>query len=90
MYKLYSCCTQVEEMLISAIMPMISVHRLPQGQYVCSGHLINLPQDVLSFATTLPRLPSALDVVVVRKKVPISHTVTFMYVELLLSWPWSG
>ena len=60
--------TQVEEMLISAVMPMMSVYRLPYGQYGYSGHVINFPQDVLSFATTLPRLPSQLDVVVVRKE----------------------
>ena len=61
--------TQVEEMLISAVMPMMSVYRLPQGQYGYSGHVINLPQDVASFAQSLPRLPSELDVIVVRKEV---------------------
>ena len=60
--------TQVEEMLISAVMPMMSVYRLPNGQYGYSGHVINFPQDVLSFASTLRRLPSQLDVVVVRKE----------------------
>ena len=35
--------TQVEEMLISAVMPIMSVYRLPQGY---SGHVVNLPQDV--------------------------------------------
>ena len=54
--------TQVEEMLISAIMPIMSIYRLPHGQYGYSGHVINLPQDVASFATSLPRLPSELDV----------------------------
>ena len=60
--------TQVEEMLISAVMPIMSVYRLPQGQYGYSGHVVNLPQDVASFAQTLPRLPSELDVIVVRKE----------------------
>ena len=55
-------------MLISAVMPMMSVYRLPLGQYACSGHVINLPQDVRSFATSLPRLPSQLDIIVVRKE----------------------
>ena len=55
-------------MLISAVMPMMSVYRLPLGQYACSGHVINLPQDVKSFATSLPRLPSELDIIVVRKE----------------------
>ena len=48
-------------MLISAVMPIMSVYRLPQGQYGYSGHVINLPQDVASFAQSLPRLPSELE-----------------------------
>ena len=55
-------------MLISAVMPIMSVYRLPQGQYGYSGHVVNLPQDVASFARTLPRLPSNLDVIVVTKE----------------------
>ena len=37
-------------------------------QYGYSGHVMNLPQDVGSFANTLPRLPSELDIIVVRKE----------------------
>ena len=55
-------------MLISAVMPIMSVYRLPQGQYGYSGHVVNLPQDVASFAQSLPRLPSDLDVIIVRKE----------------------
>ena len=60
--------TQVEEMLISPVMPIMSVYQLPLGQYGYSGHVINLPQDVASFVRSLPRMPSQLDVVVVRKE----------------------
>jgi len=59
---------KVEEMLISAVLPIMSLYRLPHGQYAYSGHVINLPEDVDSFANTLPRLPSELDVIVVRKE----------------------
>ena len=55
-------------MLISAVMPIMSVYRLPQGQYGYSGHVVNLPQDVASFAQSLPRLPSNPDVIIVRKE----------------------
>ena len=55
-------------MLVSAVMPIMSIYRLPQGQYGYSGHIINLPQDVASFANSLPRLPSELDVIIVRKE----------------------
>ena len=60
--------TQVEEMLISAVLPIMSLYKLPHGQYAYSGHVINLPQDVASFANCFPRLPSELDVIIVRKE----------------------
>ena len=55
-------------MLISAVLPIMSLYKLPHGQYAYSGHVINLPQDVASFANSLPRLPSELDVIIVRKE----------------------
>ena len=54
-------------------MPIMSIYRLPHGQYGYSGHVINLPQDVVSFATSLPRLPVELDVLVVRKEPDQTH-----------------
>ena len=54
-------------MLISAVMLIMSIYRLPHGQYAYSGHVINLPQNVLSFTTSLPRLPKELDVLVVKE-----------------------
>ena len=47
---------------------MMSVYRLPHGQYGYSGHIINLPQDVSTFVNSLPRLPSDLDIIIVRKE----------------------
>ena len=55
-------------MLISGVLPIMSLHRLPHGQYAYSGHVINLPQDAASFANSLPRLPCELDIIVVRKE----------------------
>ena len=55
-------------MLISAVMPIMSIYRLPHGQYGYTGHVINLPQDVLTFASSLSRIPSELDLLVVRKE----------------------
>ena len=46
----------------------MSLYRLPHGQYAYSGHVIKLPQNVASFANSLPRLPSELDIIVVRKE----------------------
>lgn len=56
------------QVLVSAVMPIMSIYRLPHGQYGYSGHVINLPQDVASFANSLPCLPSELDVIVVRRE----------------------
>ena len=47
---------------------MMSVYRLPHGQYGYSGHIVNLPQDVSTFVNSLPRLPSDLDIIIVRKE----------------------
>jgi len=76
-------------MLISAMMPIMSIYRLPLGQYGYSGHVVNLPQDVLSFATSLPRLPSEIDVLVVRKEKDQAHQdfrVRRRVVQQALSW----
>ena len=55
-------------MLISGVLPIISLYRLPHGQYAYSGHIINLSQDVASFVNSLPRLPTELDIIDVRKQ----------------------
>ena len=55
-------------MLISAVMPFMSIYRLPHGQYGYRGHVINIPQDITAFAESLTRYPSELDVIFVRKE----------------------
>ena len=59
--------SQAEEMVISAVMPLMSIYWLPHGQYGYKGHVINLPRDITAFATSLPRLPKDLDILIVRK-----------------------
>ena len=76
-------------MLISAVMPIMSIYHLPLGQYGYTGHVINLPQDVVSFALSLPRLPSELDVLVVRKNSEHLHRdfhVRRSVVQQALTW----
>ena len=60
--------TQVEEMLISVVLLIMSLYQLPHGQFAYNGHVINLPQDVACFAYSLPRLPSEHDIIVIRKE----------------------
>ena len=55
-------------MLISAVMPLMTIYRLPHGQFGYKGHIINLPQDISYFATSLPRKAKELDILVVRKE----------------------
>ena len=55
-------------MLISAVIPIMTIYRLCHGQYGYRGHVINLPQDLTTFATSLPRLPKELDILIVRKE----------------------
>ena len=76
-------------MLVSAFMPIMLIYQLPLGQYGYTGHIINLPQDVISFAHRLPRLPSDLDVLVVRKENDQSHRdfrVRRAVVQKALEW----
>ena len=63
-----------------AAQPIMSTYRQPLSQYGYTGHVINLPQDVMSFANSLPRVPSELDVLVVQKD---SEQSIFVYVDLL-------
>ena len=55
-------------MLISQVLPVMSIYHLPHCQYAYSGHILSLPQYVNSFVKNLPRFPSDLDVIIVRKE----------------------
>ena len=66
-------------MLISPVIPLMSVYRLPYGQYGYSGHVINFPQDISSFINSLPRLPTDLNILIVQKKEALILIVIFMY-----------
>lgn len=68
--------SKVKEMLISPVIPMISLYRLPHGQYGYNGHVINLPQDVASFVNTLPHYPNDLDIIIVRQQIVVSPIMT--------------
>lgn len=60
--------TEIEEMLIAQVFTVISVYRLRGGQHGYRGNVINFPQDVQEFTTSLPRQPSTLNVLVVRRQ----------------------
>ena len=60
--------TQVEEMLIARALPIMRVYIKPGGQRGYSGHCINLPQNIKELATSLPRYPKELSVIIVKVK----------------------
>ena len=60
--------TQIEEMLIARVLPIMRVYIKPGGQRGYSGHCINLPQKVKELATSLPRYPKDLAVIIVKVK----------------------
>ena len=60
--------TQVEEMLIARALPIMRVYIKPGGQRGYSGHCVNLPQNVKELATSLPRYPKDLSVIIVKVK----------------------
>ena len=55
-------------MLISPVIPMMSMYHLPHGQLGYNGHVVNLPQDVTTFVNSLPRHPNDLDIIIVRQE----------------------
>ena len=59
---------QIEEMLIAHALPIMQVYIKPGGQQGYSGHCINLPQNVKGLATSLPRYPRDLAVIIVKVK----------------------
>ena len=59
--------TQIEEMLIARVNPILQVTHARGGQYKYSGHTISFPQDISTIATSLPHLLTDLDILVVRK-----------------------
>src|SRR5579862_7106014 len=60
--------TDIEEMLIAQVFTVMSIYRLRGGQHGYRGNIINFPQDVQEFTTHLPRQPSTLNVLVVRRQ----------------------
>ncbi|RNA07296.1 ATP-dependent DNA helicase PIF1 [Brachionus plicatilis] len=60
--------TMIEEMLISPILPVMSVYRLTGGQLVTKGYVINFKQYISKVVTALPRLINELPILVIKKQ----------------------
>ena len=55
-------------MFISAVLPLMSIYKLPRGQLGYRGHVISFPQNITTIAHTLPRTPSDLQILLLRKE----------------------
>ena len=70
-------------MLVSAVIQIMSIYQLPLEQYGYTGHVINLHQDVVTFAHSLLRLPSKLDISVIRKDNEQSHRDFHVHISVV-------
>lgn len=66
--KAYELLTQLEEMLISPVAPIMSVFRLSGGQLVNNGYCASFKQDLKLILKDIPRLPSQVEIIVIQKK----------------------
>ena len=60
--------TVVEQQLICRLSPAIQVHMLKHGGIAANGHCVTFPQNVNEPSQILPRLPSEINLIRVRKQ----------------------
>ena len=60
--------TQTEEMLIARCCPIMRVLHLKGGQLGYGGHVVNVAQDITTFAATLPRLAADVPITIIRRE----------------------
>ena len=60
--------TETEEMLIAPCCPIMRVIHLKGGQLVYGGHVVNVAQDITTFAATLPRLTVDVPIIIIRRE----------------------
>ena len=61
--------TQVEEILIARVNPILKVTHARGEKYKYSGHTISFPQDISTIAQSLPRHVEDLDFLIVTRHV---------------------
>ena len=76
--------TQVEDVIAWALLIM-AICIQPGGQRGYSGHFINLPQNVKELATSLPRYPKDLSLVIVKLKVRDNTNIKLNYIDYYLT-----
>ncbi|CAF0995789.1 unnamed protein product [Brachionus calyciflorus] len=76
--KSFEDLTMIEEMLISPILVIMSVFRLPGGAVTSRGFCANFTQNIQPIVTTLPRLPKNLPILILKKKDQLNKTRHFI------------
>ena len=59
--------SQTEEMLIARCCPIMRVIHLKGGQLGYGGHVVNVAQDITTFAATLPRLAADVPIIILQR-----------------------
>ncbi|RNA16632.1 ATP-dependent DNA helicase PIF1 [Brachionus plicatilis] len=75
--KSFENLTMIEEMLISPILVLMSVFRLPGGELTSRGFCANFSQNIQLLITKLPRLPKDLPILILRKKDQLNRSRHF-------------
>ena len=60
--------TQTEEILIARCCPIMRVLHLKGGQLGYGCHVVNVVQDITTFAATLPRLAADVPIIIIRRE----------------------
>ncbi len=65
--KHFEQLTMIEEMLISPILAVMSIFRLPGGQLLSRGYVANFSQDLTPLLQSLPRKTCEIPILIVKK-----------------------
>lgn len=64
--KIFEEATTLEQLLVSPIVPVMSIERLSSGHLKNSGYCASFVQDLQPLCTLLPRLPTEVSVLVIK------------------------
>ena len=88
--KAFEDLTMIEEMLISPLLAIMSVFRLPGGQLVSRGFVANFSQEIQPIVNVLPRVPKDLPLLILKKKNQLNEEKQFVVckarIELCLDY----
>ena len=82
--------TQLEQMLIARVNPVMTVYTVKGGQRKGSKHVINFPQNISRLASVLPQLPDDVPLIVRRSNIHEAKHYDFLVrqrkIRFALEW----